>query len=261
LRIDVFDLVWVDDQVRASKVRVTGVFRAYVLELREVNPEGTTEFRGLEEAAQRYGSGLQALHLDMAFKSAGKAGTVFDPASWRTLRDLTDLQTTAARRMAHDQRMAIERARASSPAHAHQALGLTHAQVGYVETYRQLLAEEGEENTVWDMMVERYVERALSVRAGLVANTEAQRGVHGVGLQTLHQMVDRGELDPNDVERTWHAKREARESHAPMNGQVRRGLLGTFMSAKGQELRYPGDARAVLQETMGCECLQSIRLR
>lgn len=263
-----FELAWLEGQIALAEPRVRKVFRSYVKELQDANPEGFDEPRGVLEAAQRYGSGLQGLYLELAYNAAAKAGTVFDPVFWRTLRDLTDFQTVSASRMAEDQLQAIERARNESQnpktrhAAMYQALGLTFAQVGYVEGYRRLV--HGDEDTAESAtyMATSYVAQSLATREGLVVGTEALRSVHLVGLQIIHQMADRGDIDANQVERVWRlTSDDSRPSHKTMEGQVRRGLIGTFTSGEGVELRFPADPRAPLRESMGCQCRAEIRLR
>lgn len=168
------------------------------------------------------------------------------------------------------------------------SLGLTPAQLGYVDSYRRAL-ESGSraaldralrdrrfDRTVAsaarrgaplssdqvDRMVERYRERWIKHRAEVVGRTEALRATHQGNQEMYRQALDEGVIDPLSLERRWTPARDARvrDSHQAMRGQVR-DLDEPFTSGLGNSLLYPGDPSAPAEDVVQCRCALATRVR
>lgn len=112
-----------------------------------------------------------------------------------------------------------------------------------------------------DRMVERYTERMVKYRRGMIARTEATRAVH-VGVEEAYQQaVAVGDLVADEITRTWVTRHDnhVRDSHDPMDGQTK--IFGeVFTSGDGYHLRYPGDEGAPASETIHCRCYLASRI-
>lgn len=113
-----------------------------------------------------------------------------------------------------------------------------------------------------DRLVDRYRERWIKHRSESIGRTEALRSVHQGSEDMWRQAIASGDIDPDDIERTWRARIDGRErdSHRSMNGQRRR-FDEPFVSGNGNRLRYPGDPRAPASETIHCRCVVVVRIR
>ena len=165
-----------------------------------------------------------------------------------------------------------------------RGIGLTAAQERAAQNYRRLLEEgnsqaltrrlrdrrfdptvrrairDGAELTTaqLDRMEQRYRERALKHRAETIANTEGLAAVHAADDEMWQQATDRGLVELTLFTDQWHTARDerVRDSHRFMNGQKR--PVGTpFTSGNANSLRYPGDHRAPLSDTIRCRCIRS----
>lgn len=124
--------------------------------------------------------------------------------------------------------------------------------------------------------VTRYRDNMLALRAETIARTEGLRVAHQGSEELYRQAVARGDLEAEQIERTWHhsprrtAARRAgragrggrsgpRQFHVVMDGQTR-GFGELFESGIGGRLRYPGDPEAGAEETLNCACALSTRI-
>lgn len=112
-------------------------------------------------------------------------------------------------------------------------------------------------------MVSRYRQRLVNFHAETVARTEALSAVHQ-GSETMYQQaIDQGEMEPEQIIRTWVTARDerVRPSHMALNGQQRPapGPTVVWQTARGS-LRFPGDPQAPLAETARCRCVLTVRL-
>lgn len=162
------------------------------------------------------------------------------------------------------------------------SLGLTPLQQQQVEGYRRLL-EQGSTRALQrelrdrrfdgtvrravrtgrpltqhqiNRMVDRYREKLVQYRAGVVAQTEALGAVNEAEDEMWQQAVESGAIDPATVKNIWHISPvvENRDSHLAMNGQVR-AFGESFVSGDGFFLRFPGDPAAPASEVVNCHCV------
>jgi hypothetical protein len=112
-----------------------------------------------------------------------------------------------------------------------------------------------------DRMVGRYRERMINFRAETIARTESLRAVHSGQDAMYRQAIEEGSLQVDQLERTWATAKDerVRTSHAFMHGQ-KRGPLEPFVSGKDNELLYPGDASAPVEDTAQCRCSVGARI-
>jgi len=113
-----------------------------------------------------------------------------------------------------------------------------------------------------DRMVDRYRENFITYRSEAIARSEALPAVHSGAHEMYRQAAEAGAINPDRFEREWSAANDdrVRESHAAMDGQ-RRGLNEPFLSGLGNELMFPGDPSAPLEDTMQCRCSVLVRIR
>lgn len=111
-----------------------------------------------------------------------------------------------------------------------------------------------------DKMVERYRQRYIKYRAETIARTEALRSVHQGNDLMYRQAFDNGDLNPNEVRRTWisAADERTRETHAMIHGEQRLPDEGWDVGIG--TLMYPGDPSAPPEETVNCRCSLATRL-
>jgi len=122
--------------------------------------------------------------------------------------------------------------------------------------------EEGQNLTPAQIerMVDRYREKWIKYRSEVIARTEALRAVHAGNHEMYRQAVERGDLDINDLVRTWDTSKRpnVRDSHRFMEGQQRR-LDQPFLSGLGNALMVPGDMNAPAADTVECKCAVTTR--
>ena len=167
------------------------------------------------------------------------------------------------------------------------SLGLTAEQARYVSNYRRQL-EQGDRGALQrelrdrrsdrkldrafkagqplpkadvDRMVEAYRQRWVNFRAQVISRTESLRAVHQGTEEMWQQAVDAGEVDPDDIVRTWRTAMDprVRHSHRMMNGQ-KRALGVPFLSGYGNAIRFPCDPQAPASETVQCRCVVVTRI-
>lgn len=109
-------------------------------------------------------------------------------------------------------------------------------------------------------MVQRYTDKWVKYRSEVIARTESLRSVHAGNNEMYRQAVERGDLDGNDLVRTWDTSGRAnvRDSHRAMHGQQRK-MGELFLSGNGNALEYPGDDRAPASDTAQCVCAVTTR--
>ena len=167
------------------------------------------------------------------------------------------------------------------------SIGLTAAQQRMVENFRRLLENDPRQALLRELrdgrfdqtieaalrrgepltraqvekMVARYRENFLAFRAETIARTEALAAVHGGSFEMFRQAVANGEINPEEMFRTWHTARDARvrDSHVAMEGQRHPGLE-PFTSGLGNRLRFPGDPLAPIEDRIQCRCVVTNRL-
>lgn len=114
-----------------------------------------------------------------------------------------------------------------------------------------------------DTMVARYQQRWVKYRSEAIARTEALRSVHEGAEDMWAEIIGRGDVAADALEKIWlHKKlgRNPRENHKAMHGQ-KRAIGESFRSPSGVLLRYPGDPDAPPSETVHCGCLVVTRFK
>lgn len=118
-----------------------------------------------------------------------------------------------------------------------------------------------------DTAVERYRQNWIDYRARTIARTEGLRVVHQGSDELYRQAIERGDIEPDQLEQTWHhgppgktGTKGERAFHRSMDGQTKT-FPEPFVSGLGGLLRYPGDPEASAEETANCRCVKTTRLR
>lgn len=106
-----------------------------------------------------------------------------------------------------------------------------------------------------DRMVDRYAARQLKHRSEVIAQDLTLRALHQGAAEGYDQAIEAGHLDVDRVQRKWIQANRAnkRDSHRPMNGQLRRVGVD-FVTGNGVHMRHPHDPRAGASENAGCAC-------
>lgn len=106
-----------------------------------------------------------------------------------------------------------------------------------------------------------YENRALMVRAETIARTEALQGLHAGQRGAFDQAIEKGLVQPDEIERQWDASGDGRtrDSHEAMNGQTV-AFNEPYKTPDGIELLYPGDPSAPAEEIINCRCNETIRI-
>lgn len=170
-----------------------------------------------------------------------------------------------------------------------QSLGLTAQQAQIVENYRKALEAGDWSNALGrelsdgrsdrsvtaaqssgkamtqaqiDTAVDRYRTKMVNLRADTIARTEGLRAVHQGAEEALQQAVDNGDVDKDDIVRSWHhanVGKNSRPGHKAMNGQKRK-LGEAFETGDGVAIKYPGDPDAGPEQVLNCRCCLTTRL-
>lgn len=114
--------------------------------------------------------------------------------------------------------------------------------------------------------VSRYRDRMIEFRAETIARTESSRIVNQAADESIDQAIGRGDLVADALECTWiHSpkaknKSNEREFHVSMHGQ-KRAWGEPFISGLGNELMFPCDPDAPVEEVANCRCARTVRMR
>jgi len=111
-----------------------------------------------------------------------------------------------------------------------------------------------------ERMVQRYTERWIKYRSEVIARTESLSSVHAGSNESYKQAIASGDLDAEDLVQEWVTSGlpTVRDSHLSMEGQ-QRGIGEMFVSGLGNELEFPGDTRAPIEDTAQCACTVTVR--
>lgn len=110
-------------------------------------------------------------------------------------------------------------------------------------------------------MVDRYRARALSMRSENIARSEAIRATSEAREESLQQMIEQTNMDPQRVRRIWNATHDkrVRDFHRSMDLQER-GIGESFEDGHENRLRWPGDPLAAAETTINCRCTTTFRI-
>jgi uncharacterized protein with gpF-like domain len=232
-----------------------------------------------------------------ALVGTASASISFDPASPRAAARMAQNKLNFVTNFTQQQRNTTRTALQSAldtgagPREAARAfrdsIGLTDSQMAAVDSYRTLL-EDGNADALdralrdrrfdrtvdnaiandepltqsqIDMMVGRYRDRYLALRADTIARTETMRVLNEARQEAVDQVVEDTGIEPSRVTRTWVATLDdrTRDTHAEMDGQIV-GMDEPFVSPSGATLMYPGDPDAPPEEVINCRCVVAINV-
>jgi len=104
--------------------------------------------------------------------------------------------------------------------------------------------------------------RMLRDRGETIAETELLASLSHAQDEGLRQLVDRGEVQSDDIEGEWDSSEDSatRDSHRAANGQRRK--LGQPFDVGGYQMLAPGDTSlgAPAKEVIKCRCHKRIRI-
>jgi hypothetical protein len=110
-------------------------------------------------------------------------------------------------------------------------------------------------------MVAAYRARSLKYRADMLARTEAIAALSQSQVEATQQGIDRGQVRPQYVTKTWHSAGDdrVRHTHQHLDG-VRVPFSTKFRAVSGAQLSYPGDPAAPPEERINCRCWMQIKV-
>jgi hypothetical protein len=132
----------------------------------------------------------------------------------------------------------------------------------YDPTVRKAIAAETSVDAATRrLMIIRYENSFLRLRAETVARTEAMTALHKAQDEGLRQAVETGQIAPSQIRRTWRsaADKRVRDTHQALNGETV-GYGEPFESPSGARLMFPGDPNAPAAEIINCRCHLSVRI-
>lgn len=109
--------------------------------------------------------------------------------------------------------------------------------------------------TLIDRAVGRYSDRLLQLRGETIARTETLTALGKAREDAIRQQIISGKLDAKDVTKIWHSAFDdrVRHTHRLLN-RKKAAMDGTFVTASGASLRFPGDPDGPPREIIGCRC-------
>lgn len=109
----------------------------------------------------------------------------------------------------------------------------------------------------------RYSDNLLQWRGETIARDQSIKALNQSQQEATQQLVDTGNVDPQDIKREWDATGDnrTRETHRDMDGQ-QRGAQEPFETPSGARLMFPGDSSlgAPPEETIQCRCRVRLRI-
>lgn len=260
-----------------------------------MQPVGQAYQDGLIEAGRERGEQISG-------NVRGPNGVIrftFDPGHPETADRLREGRLRLIRETSDDQEQVVRNAvadsleRGENPRTAARAfrdsIGLTERQQRAVQNFRRML-EQGEHGALdrelrdrrfdptvrravegettlsreqIDRMTERYRERMIRHRSEVIARTESLRALQEGREAARQQMIDDGQLDPEQVRRFWINARDARvrENHRiiPQTNSEGVGANEAFDAPLGP-LRFPRDPRGLPEQTIQCRCAVAERI-
>lgn len=121
-------------------------------------------------------------------------------------------------------------------------------------------AESGETipASILDKMETVYTNRALRYRAEQIGLNESMTALHVAQDMAMEQAVASGAISQDAVTEQWHTAEDnrVRDSHDTMDGQeIAMGEM--FVTGAGNQIAFPHDPGAPIEETAGCRCWRS----
>jgi hypothetical protein len=107
-----------------------------------------------------------------------------------------------------------------------------------------------------DQISNRYKDRLLKFRGDNIARTESITALRAGRHEGFEQLVDSGNVRPDQITRVWDATGDSRtrEDHAQMDGQEVVGFDAPFIAPDGSQMMFPGDTSlgAPGEQTINC---------
>lgn len=109
----------------------------------------------------------------------------------------------------------------------------------------------------------RYADRLLELRGEMIGRTEAMSSLMFGKNEAMRQLVDSGQVRPDQVKKVWQATfdRRVRDTHAALDKQTVT-LNEAFRSPSGARLMHPMDKSlgAPASEIINCRCNMKFRI-
>lgn len=111
------------------------------------------------------------------------------------------------------------------------------------------------------IMLVRYHDALLKMRGDTIARTEGLTALHQAQNEALRQLVETGQVQPNQIRRIWRSAADVRvrDSHVALNG-TSVGYGEAFTAPSGARIMYPHDPNAPAEEVINCRCDLTIRI-
>ncbi|AGH31817.1 head morphogenesis [Salicola phage CGphi29] len=114
-----------------------------------------------------------------------------------------------------------------------------------------------------DRAITQMQARTQRYRGETIARTESINALRGGQHESLEQAMEEGEVNPDDVTRTWDATlgSRTRGQHASMNGQTRQ-KGEPFTAPDGSRMMHPGDTSlgATAENIINCRCQERVTI-
>lgn len=106
-------------------------------------------------------------------------------------------------------------------------------------------------------MTAEYKDNMLQLRAETIGRTETMSALHAGKNEAMAQALDTGEVDQQDVTRTWNTAGDTRvrDSHAEMHGET-----VAWGERYSNGLEFPGDPSGPASEVINCRCDENIEI-
>jgi hypothetical protein len=115
------------------------------------------------------------------------------------------------------------------------------------------------------LSVRQYQSQLLRERGETIARTESITALRAGRHEGFRQLVDSGNIRPDQIVRVWDATGDSRtrEDHAQMDGQEIVGIDEPFVAPDGSLMMYPGDTSlgAPAEQTIQCRCITRTRIK
>jgi hypothetical protein len=115
------------------------------------------------------------------------------------------------------------------------------------------------------LSIRQYSSQLLRERGETIARTESITALRAGRHEGFEQLVESGNVRPDQITRVWDATGDARtrEDHLEMDGQEVVGFDAPFIAPDGSQMMFPGDTSlgAPGKQTIQCRCFERIRVR
>lgn len=109
--------------------------------------------------------------------------------------------------------------------------------------------------------IQSYRNKALKLRGDTIGRTEAMASLHQSSYEAMQQAISAGQVDADLVTGKWKTAKDwrVRDTHRALEG--REVPFGdSFVTPRGNRLRFPGDPSGGASETINCRCTLQYRI-